>query len=246
MRRDRVVLRISFRHRRAAGLAAAAFGGCIALAACGPVQLGSVAIVGGQRITSSTLAAQVSNLNQAYLADKHKGVQLSFPARQMPQQVLAWLVRFQVRDELARREGITVTQSDVQRAIAAIEASASSSGGASLSELAVENGLPPSLINPDLGRYQAIANAYINRLDGGTTPSSATAQQTLNQQFNHAQCLAAKSLDIKVNPQFGRLDYSQLGIVPAANTLSAPERAASPAPSPSASPSAKPEYRPPC
>jgi hypothetical protein len=162
----------------------------------------------------------------------------------MPQQVLAWLVRFQVRDELARRAGITVSQGDIQRAIAAIRASASSSGGANLTDLAVENGLPPSLINPDLGRYQAIGNAYINRLDGGMQPSSATAQQALNQQFNHAQCLAAKNLDIKVNPQYGRLDYNLLDIVPAANRLSAPEPAASP--SPSASASAKPQFTPPC
>jgi hypothetical protein len=244
MRRDRVVLRIPIRHRRAAGLAVAAFGGCIALAACGAVQLGSAAIVGGQRITSSTLATEVSNLNQAYQAGKHKGVRLAFPAAQMPQQVLAWLVRFQVRDELARRAGITVSQGDIQRAIAAIRASASSSGGANLTDLAVENGLPPSLINPDLGRYQAIGNAYIDRLDGGTQPSSATAQQALNQQFNHAQCLAAKNLDIKVNPQYGRLDYNLLDIVPAANRLSAPEPAASP--SPSASASAKPQFTPPC
>jgi hypothetical protein len=240
-RRDRVVLRISIRQRRAARLAVVAFGGCIALAACGPVQLGSAAIVGGQRITTSTLTTQVANLSSAYHANAGK-VQLGFPASQMPQQVLAWLIRFRVRDQLASREGITVTAGDIQRAVAAISAQAKQSGGASLATLAVENGLPPDLISTGLGRYQAIANALVTRLDGGNPRPTTAQQQALSQQFNRAQCLAAKSLNIKVNPQFGRLDYNQLGIVPAANTLSAP----APGSAPSPASTAKPQFTPPC
>jgi peptidyl-prolyl cis-trans isomerase SurA len=241
MRRDRAVLRISIRQRRAARLAVAAFGGCIALAACGPVQLGSAAIVGGQRITSSTLTTQVADLTAALHANTGKA-QLAFPASQVPQQVLAWLIRFQVRDQLARREGITVTAGDIQRAVAAISAQARQSGGATLTALAVQNGLPPDLITTGLGKYQAIANALVARLDGGNPNPSTAQQQALSQQFNHAQCLAAKSLNIKINPQYGRLDYTQLGIVPAANTLSAP----APGSAPSPSPTAKPQFTPPC
>ncbi len=240
MRKDRVVLRISIRHRRAARLAVVAFGGCLALAACGPVQLGSAAIAGGQRITTSTLTTQVADLNRAYHASGGK-ITLGFPASQMPQQVLAWLIRFQVRDQLARREGITVTTGDIQRAVAAISAQVTQSGGASLTALAVQNGLPPDLINSGLGRYQAIANVLVARLSGGNPHPTAAEQQAVSVQFNHGQCLAAKSLNIKINPQFGRLDYTQLGIVPAANTLSAPGTAV-----PSATPSAKPEFSPPC
>jgi hypothetical protein len=235
------VLRISIRQRRAARLAVVAFGGCIALAACGSTQFGSAAIVGGDRITSSTLATEVSNLNHGYHANK---VRLAFPASQMPQVVLAWLLRFRIRDELARREGITVSQGDVQRAINQISSQGKSSGVTSLTALAVQNGLPPNLVSSDLGRYQAIANVLVNRLDGGQAPSSPTAQQALNQAFDHAQCMAAKNLNIKVNPQFGRFDYGQLSVVAPANTLSAPEPGASP--SPTASPSAKPQFTPAC
>jgi hypothetical protein len=235
------VLRISIRQRRAARLALVAFGGCIALAACGPVQLGSAAIVGGDRITSSALATEVSNLNHGYRATK---VRLAFPASQMPQVVLAWLLRFRIRDELARREGISVNQGEIQQAVDEISSQGKQSGVPSLTALAVQNGLPPNLINSDLGRYQAIANTFVNRLDGGKTPSSSTAQQALNQAFNRAQCMAAKNLKIKVNPQFGRFDYGQLSVVAPANSLSAPEPGASP--SPAASPSAKPQFTPAC
>ena len=119
------MLRISIRKRRTARLAVVAFGGCIALAACGPVQLGSAAIVGGDRITSSTLATEVSNLNQGYHANK---VRLAFPASQMPQVVLAWLLRFRIREELAKREGITVSDNDIQQAVNQIASQGKQSG----------------------------------------------------------------------------------------------------------------------
>jgi peptidyl-prolyl cis-trans isomerase SurA len=245
-RRDHAVLRILIRQRRAARLAVAAIGGCIALAACGPIQMGAAAIVGGQRITTATLTTQVSDLNRTYHASGGK-VQLGFPASQMPQQVLAWLIRFRIGDELASREGIIVTPGDIQRAIAAITAQArQSSSGTSLTDLAVANGLPPDLINSGLGRFEAITNALVARLSGGSSPSSTAAQQAVDQEVSHAQCLAAKSLDIKINPQFGRFDYSQLGIVASANTLSAPGPAASPSASPTASPSATPQFSPSC
>jgi SurA-like protein len=244
------VLRMLIRPRtparlgRAAGLAAAVTGGCVALAACGPVQLGSAAIVGGHRITTSTLTTEVSDLTNYYNAH-HSKVQLTFSTSQTPQEVLAWLIRFAVRNELATREGITVSAGDVQRAVQEIAAQAQQSGGStSLTDLAVANGLPPNLISSELGRYQAIADLLVARLDGGVNPTSQTAQQALDNEFNHAQCVAAKSLDIKINPQFGRLDYSQLAIVASPNTLSAPGPGASP--TPSASPSTKPQLSPPC
>src|SRR5262249_57955509 len=80
----------------------------LAAAACGTVKMGAAAILGEQRITSSTLSAQVSDLNTSYQANKTK-VQLQFPASEMPQVVLGWMVRFQVRDRLAERENISGT-----------------------------------------------------------------------------------------------------------------------------------------
>lgn len=211
---------------RRAALAAVALGGCMALAACGTVQMGAAAIVGGQRITTAALASQVSDLSNYY--DAHKSsVQLAFPASQLPQQVLAWLIRFQVRDQLARREGITVSQGEIQRAINTLTAEERQSGNtASLTDIGAANGLPPDLVNPGLGRYEAIEAALVARL-GGAGATSAAAQAKLSDEFSRAQCRAAKSLHIKVSPQFGALDYSQFTIVPAPDTLSAPEGGAS-------------------
>jgi SurA-like protein len=220
-------------------LAAAVLGVGIAVTACGSARLGAAAIAGNQRISSTTLSTEVTDLNQAYQANK-KQIQLQFPASQMPQQVLSWLVRFQVREQLAKRQGITVTPADVQQALNAINASIRQSGGsAKLSQVAVANGLPPDQIN-ELGRYQAIQTKLLDRMDGGTLPTSTSAQQTLENKFDRSQCLAAKSLNIQVNPQFGTLNYSDFSVVLAPTTLSKPQ---SVAPTPAAS---KPVTTPPC
>ena len=222
-------------------MTAAALAAGAVLTACGQVKMGAAAVLSSSpRISAATLAAQVTNLNQGYLRYKGK-VTLQYPVSQMPQQVLGWLVKFRVRDELAAAQGIRVTPAQVQQALAQIRAQARSSQGApvNLAPLAVANGLPPDQLTA-LARYQAIETELINRLDGGKLPKSNTALQALGNQFNKAECQAAKNLDIKVNPQYGRLDYAQYSIIPAPTTLSAVGGSPRPAASPSASPQLKP------
>jgi hypothetical protein len=218
-------------------LAAAMFAVGIAVAACGSVKLGAAAITSSQRISTTTLTNQVANLNAAYQAHKSQ-IQLQYPVSQMPQQVLSWLVRFQVRDTMATQHGITVTPTQAEQALAAIAASVRQSGSnATLPEVAVANGLPPDLLD-ELGRYQSIETQLLDRLDGGKLPSSTSGQQALENEFNKSQCRAAKSLNIQVNPQFGALDYSSFSVVLTPSGLSKA--------SPSASPSLKPVLTPPC
>lgn len=230
MRRDVVVLRTSIT------VTAAVLTALAGLTACGSVQMGQAAISGGQGISAATLTNEVNNLEAAYKAS-HGSIQLQFPRSQAPQQVLAWLLRFRIREQLAARNGITVTQAGSEQARAAIAAQAQQSH-VSLTDLAVANGLPPDLL-PELGRYQAIQTALIRRLDGGRLPASQSALSALSQKFNTIQCHAAKSLAIRVNPQFGQLDYSQLTVIPATLKLSAPQGGV-PTPSP------KPQLAPPC
>jgi hypothetical protein len=221
-------------------LTVAALAATLALSACGTVRLGAAAVTNTSRIPTATVTAEVNNLDAAYKAGKAK-VQLQFPASQMPQQVLSWLLRFQVRDKMAERNHLTITRSQVQAALAGATAQAKQSG-VTLNELAVANGVPPDQL-PELGRYVAIQNQLLARLDGGKLPTSSAALQTLGTTFNRYQCRAAKSMGISVNPQFGELDYNQVSVVPAANKLAA---AGTASPSPSASPSASPQLTPAC
>jgi hypothetical protein len=221
-------------------LAAVLLAAGITVAACGTVKMGAAAITSSQRISTSTLSAQVANLNSAYQAHKSQ-IQLQYPVSEMPQQVLSWLVRFQVRDTLAVQQGITVTPTQAEQALLSIAASIKSSGSsATLAEVAVANGLPPDLLD-DLGRYQAIETQALDRLDGGKLPSSTAGQTALEAQFDKSQCRAAKSLNIQVNPQFGALDYSTFSVVLTPSGLSTTS-----VPTPKSSASPKPVLTPPC
>jgi hypothetical protein len=216
-------------------IAAAAAATC-ALSACGPVRIGAAAITGGERLTVTTLSDQVTNLENAYQAGRGT-IQLQFPKSQAPQQVLSWLLRFQIRDELAARNHLVVTTGESQRALSMLARQTGRKGPAFV-QLAVANGLAPDML-PDLGRYEAIQNEELARLNGGTLPRTQARVQALSPEFSRRECVAAKSLNIQVNPQFGQLDYGTFTVIPANSPLSEPTL-------PAPSPSAKPQLTPAC
>ena len=216
-------------------IAAAAAATC-ALSACGPVKMGSAAITGGQRLTATTLSDQVTDLENAYQASNGR-IQLQFPKSEAPQQVLGWLLRFRIRDELASRNHVVVTAGESQRALATLAQQTGRTGPAFV-QLAVANGIAPDML-PELGRYEAIQKDMFVRLNGGTLPRTQARVQILSVQFNHRECVAAKSLNIQVNPQYGQLDYRTYSVVPVPSTLSAPTT-----PAPSRTP--KPQLTPAC
>jgi hypothetical protein len=215
-------------------VSAVVLGGGLLAAGCSPVKAGSAAITGDQRITIATLDTEVTNLTKA--AKRYPGtVQLS--QEQATQQTLTWLVRFNINDELARQAGITVTTAQSQLALAQIYAAAKANAQAqgisnvSLELILVANGIPPNLTN-EVGRYQAIDNQFVRQANGGTLPTTSAEQTATTDKLNQARCVAAKDLNIKINPQFGRLNYTQYAVVPAPSPVSAsagPAKTTSPA-----------------
>jgi len=213
-------------------VAAALAAGAVLTACGGQVKLGAAALMSTDRISASTLSAQVANLSKNY--QKYKGqIQLQYEVSQMPQQVLSWLIRFQVGDQMAARNGITVSPGQQQAELKQLNQSAQSStttgAPVPLPALAVANGLPPDLLG-ELARYQFIQTTLVNRIDGGKDPGTTSGREAITKEYNGYQCRAAKSLNIRVNPQYGQLDYAQISVIPLPSTLSAD---ASPSPSPS-------------
>jgi peptidyl-prolyl cis-trans isomerase SurA len=210
-----------------AALGAAGLGACAVLAACSPVQAGSAAIVGNQRITVSSLDAQVSNWAAAA---KPYGSAVQLPAAQAPAAVLSWMIRFAVMDEVAASNGISVTQAQSQAALSSLSAVASQNGFNSASQLLVANGVSPQMF-PQVGQWEAQQTAYGLKTSGGKEPTSTAEQNAFTTAINKAQCTAAKSLSIQVSPQFGRFDYATatFGVVPAENMLSRPAGTPTPA-----------------
>jgi len=222
--------------RRLVKVSALVAGAGLVVAGCsvGPVKMGSAAIVGDQRITIATLDTEVTNLSLA--ARQYPGV-VQLSQAQQTQETLTWLVRFQINEELARQAGITVTTAQANAALAQIYAAAKAQAEAqgitnvSLNLIMTANGIPPNL-SAELGRYQAINNAFVRQANGGTLPATTAQQTATAAKLQHAQCVAAKNLNIQINPQFGRMDYTQYQVVSASGMVF---RTAGPAPLPSPS-----------
>jgi hypothetical protein len=202
----------------------------IAVSACGTTQLGAAAITGGSRISSATLTSQVSNLVAAYQQDQAKGVKPQRPTGQEAQQVLTWLILFSIYDKIAAQQGIYVTPAQAQDQLAALTSQANASK-VTLDEYVSAGGALPPDLTPQLGRYFAILSRLEGRLNGGKTPTTSAEQTKVQGGVVHAQCLAAKSLGVQVNPQFGVFDYRSYSVV-----VAAPKLAANPTPSRTASP----------
>ena len=213
---------------------------CLAAAACSPVKLGAAAIVGNQRITIAALDTEVTNLSQA--AAKYP-TQVNLNASQRTQATLTWLIRYQITEELARQQGITISaaqgQNALNTAVKGAIASAAQQGLANATQTLIlaASGIPPDT-SDELGRYEAISDQYLTMANGGTLPASGSAAATAAaNKLNHAECLAAKALNIQVNPQFGALDYTQYQIVDGPATVT---RAQGPVKAPSSPPATAP------
>jgi hypothetical protein len=217
--------------RKAAALTAAAAAACVAVSACGSVQMGAAAITGNTRISSATLTNEIANLNAAYQADRAKGVTPQQPVGQEAQQVLTWLVRFRIFDKVAQQHRIYPTPAEVHAQLYGPNGlnNVAKQNNASLAEYVSAGGALPPNLTPQLGRYFVIVSTLENRLSGGKTAASQAEQNQLASAVAHQQCLASKSLGITVNPQFGRFDYSSYSVVPAPPTLAANATASKPA-----------------
>jgi hypothetical protein len=176
------------------------------------------------RISNTRLTAEVANLTAGYNKYKHK-TQINYTAADIPREVLSWMLRFATENQLAAKLNFTVTSAEAQKALSAEKANVARAGD-TLEEAAVLNGLPPDML-PQLGAWIQIQIELDKVLDNGKAPTTTTAQAALTAKTTHLLCLVAKSMHIKVNPQYGVYDYGQLSIVAAPPALSAP----SPAPS---------------
>jgi hypothetical protein len=238
VRRDIAVL------RRLIKASAIVIGAGLAVTGCSvtPVKMGAAAVTTNQRITIASLDTEVTNLSQT--VNQYPGT-IQLTAAEQTQDTLTWLVRFQINEELADQHGITVSTAQEEAALAELYAETKSEAesegltNVTLDFILAYAGIPPNL-SAELGRYQAIENQYVKNVSGGTIPTSSAGQTAATNKLEHAQCVAAKSLNIYINPQFGRMDYSQ----PPYQVVSAPSAvSATSGPAPTASPSG---LAPPC
>jgi hypothetical protein len=210
-------------------MSAVVVGAALVATGCSPVKLGAAAVVGDQRITVATLDNEVTNLSRN--AKLYPGtVQLT--QAQETQETLTWLVRFKINDALARQAGITVSTTQADNALneifnqAAASAKAQGITNVSIDLILTANGIPANL-RAEVGRYQAIDDQFLLQANGGKAPTTQAEDTAVNDKLSKARCVAAKQLKIQVNPQYGRLDYTQYSIVASSSKVT---RSAGPTP----------------
>ncbi len=215
-------------------VSALVLGAGLVVAGCSPVKMGAAAVVGDQRITVATLDTEVTNLSRA--AKLYPGTVQLTPVQET-QQTLTWLIRFQINEQLAKQQGITVSTAQAQAAWGEIfkqaKANAQAQGITNVTAnlILAANGIPPNKYS-EVGRYQAIDDQLALRANGGQAVTTQQEQDAVTSKLNQARCVLAKQLKIQVNPQYGRLDYTQYAVVPSSPTVSR-----SAGPTPTASPS---------
>ncbi|GAA3126352.1 SurA N-terminal domain-containing protein [Planomonospora alba] len=169
-------------------LAAVAAGA--ALTACSPAQAGAVAIVGGERISAGELDAGVKEFEAARA---RTGGDTSGLRGSVPQAVLSNLISIEQVGQLSERNGVTVTESEIDGFLAQYRSQAGQQ--VTDEQIAVSVGAPPSKLR-DLVRITLAEQKLLQRFGAGQDDASRQAA---------SQKLAKEAETIKIvrNPRYG-------------------------------------------
>lgn len=187
----------------AASVAAAA----ALLSACGSQQAGAAATLGDTRISERTLSSEV----QAVLAAK--GQPTTSVDESLPPEILSRLITIELVDELASREGIVVTQGQIDEQLANYEGQAGDR--AAVEQLFIEQGVAPTQIESIVR-----LNVQAQELGFAIAPNGSAEEQ--GQAVVDAVVALSAELETTVSPRFGTWDAATISVGPTPNDLSAP------------------------
>jgi len=185
-------------------LAAVAAG--LLLAACSSTQQpGAAVVIGGEAIPESTVATLADEVRAAAGREAVTGADLN-------RQVISTLVQQRVVGAAAQREGVTVTQTQVDQLI---QQAAAESGQEQLeASLAGQYGVAPSQI-PAFARTNLEYQGLASKLGNGDPAAGGEAASALIS-------ATAAELGVTVNPRFGAWTTGQLTVAPPPDDLSEP------------------------
>lgn len=195
--------------RRVAGPAALALALTLAVPAltgCDPAEAGAAALVGSYRITERQVQTDASDVREA--------IEEAGAAAPAGDALLLATVQRRITARLttvaAEREGITVTQGEIDRLIQ------DSGGREAVNEsLAQGNGVPAAEVD-------AFARTYLQlqKLGAELAPTAAEEQQAAAARQYLGEL--SEELGVDVSPRYGTWDATEVVVVPTPNDLSEP------------------------
>ena len=188
-------------------LVAAVMAGAFALVGCANQQAGSAATFDDGRITEAALAAEVAAVLDA------KGQPVTSVDGSLPPEILGRMITIELVDRLAVREGIVVTQGQIDEQLARYEAQVGDR--AAMEQTFIEQNVAPSQIVPIV-----TLNLQAQELGIRLAPSGSAEEQ--GQAVVEAVVAIADELDTTVSPRYGTWDGPTLAVGPTPDDLSTP------------------------
>ncbi|MEU3227274.1 SurA N-terminal domain-containing protein [Streptomyces sp. NPDC006976] len=190
------------RRRTALTVSAALLAAAPLLAACGSqAHPGAAAVVGGDRITVSTVQAQVADVRQAQ-GSSAQAAQLTDQSGQLARAKLHGLILDRVLDRASADAGVTVTRAEIQQMRKTAVAQYQGEKGLQAAVLQ-ERWLAPGQIDAFL-REQIQLTKLAQAL--GADPSTPEGTKAMGE----ALTKASEALKVDVNPRFGKWNDQQI------------------------------------
>ena len=193
--------------RRLTLAAAGALAAVLVLGACGSATPGAAATFNGTRITETALTSEV----EAVLTAKGQPTTAEDPA--LVSQTLSRMITIRLVDALAVREGVVITQGDVDSVLANYTEQVG--GQQQLEEVFAQENVAPAQI-PAMIRLQLQAQQL-----GITLNPSGSAEEQGTAVFEAAAALS-EEWGTQVSPRYGTWDPGTLSLGPVPDDLSAP------------------------
>ncbi|MFD6231036.1 SurA N-terminal domain-containing protein [Streptomyces sp. NPDC060232] len=186
-------------HRRTAlSVSAALLVAAPLLSACsGETRPGTAAVVGGERITTSALQAQVGDVRAAQNRSEHAATLIS-NTPQLDRIKLGKMIQLRVLERAAKDAGISVTTKEIEDARKAQE---DGKGAAALEQAALQARVPLAAgqIEEEV-RFQLLLGKLSERYG--------------EDKIIEPLAKASEALHIEVNPRYGTWDAQQVGLGP--------------------------------
>lgn len=183
---------------------------------CGTTRSGAAAIVGDQRITTSQLTTTADEVERERAAGSKRSPASAQPDRAATnRRTLSAEITSVLFQELARREGVTLSKGELDRFYQQID---KSQGLASLQAQALQADVPKEDIDRDV-------RVFLLRAKIGEQLVPGTGQQVEQQRstaLNAAVSKLSRQLGVTVSPRFGRWDAKTASVLPPEDGLATP------------------------
>lgn len=200
--------------RASAALAAGgALVALLALSGCGTARPGAAAVVGDQRISTTSLQGTVQAVQDAQA--EGGGGQAPDPAK-VQRDALSRRIVGLIVDEAAGREGVTVDRGEVDARLTQVEEGVG--GRKQLEAALLQDGVSTTEL-PALLRQ----TVQVEKIGEDLVPGSGQQVQLQRQQrIGTMLSRVSKDIGVTVNPRYGRWDAKRATLVPDVNDLSRP------------------------